>query len=74
LIQGRHNYDQWVTKFKVQYSVDHANWDYVQNGRVSFPAICRGKCSCRCYFKHNNQGFSNINVIMSHYQYRPVFG
>jgi hypothetical protein len=25
-----------VTKFKVQYSADNANWDYVQNGRVSF--------------------------------------
>jgi hypothetical protein len=36
LIQGRNNYAQWVTKFKVQYSADNANWDYVQNGRVSF--------------------------------------
>ena len=32
--QGRHNVDQWVTKFKVQTSDDGQTGEYVQNEKV----------------------------------------
>ena len=32
--QGRHDYSQWVTQFKVMTSVDNKKWDWVECGRV----------------------------------------
>ncbi|CDW78828.1 galactose-binding domain-containing protein [Stylonychia lemnae] len=32
-IQGRQNKEQWVTKFKIMYSVDGVQWQYHENGR-----------------------------------------
>ena len=29
IIQGRSDYNQWVTEYKVQYSADGENWQYV---------------------------------------------
>ena len=31
IIQGRENANQWVTKYKVQYSNDGTNWQYVKD-------------------------------------------
>ena len=32
VIQGRPNYDQWVTKYNVQYSTDGTTWQNVTEG------------------------------------------
>ena len=34
IIQGRGDYDQWVTKVKISYSLDGKTWKYVDNGKV----------------------------------------
>ena len=31
MIQGREDFDQWVTEYKVEYSSDGQNWVYVQS-------------------------------------------
>jgi hypothetical protein len=34
MTQGRADKDQWVTSYKVQYSDDGVNWQYVDNGEI----------------------------------------
>ena len=31
VLQGRSEADQWVTKYKVQYSIDGITWQYIQD-------------------------------------------
>ena len=31
MLQGRKDTDQWVTEYKVEYSIDGQNWTYVQS-------------------------------------------
>ena len=45
IIQGRSNTNQWVTEYKVQYSIDGENWQYVmtvddQDEQVWMDAFC----------------------------------
>lgn len=47
-IQGRNAYDQWVTKFKVQYSNDGNSWTFVENGKVSSVDNLKRKLKKKC--------------------------
>lgn len=31
VLQGRADYNQWVTKYKIQYSKDGINWQYIKD-------------------------------------------
>ena len=31
IMQGRANYNQWVTEYQVEYSTDGSTWQYVQD-------------------------------------------
>ena len=32
VMQGRYNIDQWVTQYKIQYSLDEITWFYLTDG------------------------------------------
>ena len=35
ILQGRGDHNQWVTKYKVQYSIDGVNWRFVRDANNS---------------------------------------
>ncbi|EFC38165.1 hypothetical protein NAEGRDRAFT_74044 [Naegleria gruberi] len=52
-IQGRHEFQQWVTKFGLEYTVDGIRWEKVHDGNPAAYHIFAGNNDCTTVVEQN---------------------